>query len=300
MRKPLVAALLCLPLLSAAAPAVQAAEPRPAVAQAAVSLPDTARATVLQVRTLNVSWDLTSTSPRQLRDSYTAFMRSLRNAAGVVIRGTGDRTVWETRDSDDIVAVNVSLPQNQSVTLYLSVRNLYLRGFSTGAAGNVVQFRDPGFSLAQQLNRHGTTLPYSGHYGGHENGIPGLGNSDAGARHLEINQPGLTGRLAILARYARQGGVANDIQSALVTAIGVTSEAARFRDIEETVREGLGGSATLNDQAVEEENDWGQGSHFMFEANRVPDPTPTTLGNAHLNNWGDGARYLAMLLITQK
>ncbi|KAA6222248.1 hypothetical protein CP973_10080 [Streptomyces albofaciens JCM 4342] len=308
MRKPLVAALLCLPLLSATALAAHAAEPRPAVAQAATprpgitvaaaSLPTAAQAAVHQFRVTSVRWDLSSTSPGQVRDSYTAFMRSLRDAAGVVIRGTGASAVWETRDSDEIIAVDVRLP-NQSLTLYLSVRDLYLRGFSTGAAGNVVQFRDPEFNLGQRLNRNATTLPYGGHYVGTRNGVGGL-EHDTDSRQLEISRGGVVDDLNTLANFARGQGAANNLRGDLVRAIAVTSEAARFRDIEARVRQGLGSSATLSSQEAREENDWGQGSAFMYRANRVPNPAPTRLGNETLNNWGQGASHMAMLLITQK
>ncbi|WP_030680108.1 ribosome-inactivating family protein [Streptomyces rimosus] len=305
MRKPLVAALLCLPLLATAAPAAaQAAEPRPAATQAAASVPSAAQAAALQARLTNVQWDLSSNNPGQIRDAYTAFMRSFRDATGVVIRTSDGRTVWETRNTDDIVAVNITLPNSGRLTLYVTVRDLYVRGFSTGNDGNVIQFRDTGYNLGRQLNRNGMNLPYGGHYSGTRDGVVGLNAGEIRDRRVDINSGRLQRDLAALAAFAHEGsGAANELRPRLVTAIAVTSEAARYRDIENTVRNGLDrsdGSTRLSEQQAAEENDWSRGSRYMFQANSGQNPRPVRLGNINLDDWIEGSRYLAMLLVTQK
>ncbi|MFE2142854.1 ribosome-inactivating family protein [Streptomyces sp. NPDC059456] len=296
MRKPLVAALLCLPLLAAAAPAAQAAEPRP----------DAAPASALQVPVRTLSWDLTSTNPNALRARFTEFIRSVHNT-GTMVGGSGSDAVWETSRGNEVIAVNVTYlwPVNnqdvrRTVTLYLTANNLYLRGFSTGNAGNVVQFSQAGeqepFDLGHALARNAITLPYTGRYGGDHS----LEHGQTENRQLWITPNGVWNNMNALWTFARDGGDANAIRRDLVTAIALTAEAARFRNIEGTVREALGGGAALTAQEAEEENDWGRGSRWIYQERNGSRPTPTDIGGATVTTYAQATHYIAMLRSDQR
>ncbi|MFG2985434.1 ribosome-inactivating family protein [Streptomyces sp. NPDC048258] len=289
MRKSLVAALLCLPLLAAAAPTAQAAESRP----------EAAPVSALQVPVRTVNWDLTNAGADTLRSRYTAFMTSLRNTAGSVVSGSGSTRVWETSRGNEVVAVNVTYQhgvETRMLTLYVTANNLYLRGFSTGNAGNVVQFDDADYDLGHQLGRNAIRLPYGGHYGGDHS----LEHGDSSTRQVWITPNGLWGHMNAMWEYARNGGNANALRNPLVAAIAVTSEAARFRDIEGTVRQAVGGGASLTPHEAAEENDWARGSRFMYQDRNGSHPTPTAIGNVTVTTYAQATQYVAMLRSDQR
>ncbi|MFD8979028.1 ribosome-inactivating family protein [Streptomyces sp. NPDC059564] len=276
MRKPLTMALLCLPMLGVALPPAQAAES-----------PQTASAAAARVTVRDVEWNVNSENPDTLRSEYSRMIWNLRRATGEPLPGRSDWSVLQTRASTDIIAVNAVLPDDVRLTLYLTANNLYLRGFSTGNAGNVVQFND--FNLGSALGRNATTLTYSSHYGG-----GGLGYSDPNSRRLWITQHGFVQHMRNLANYARRPG--GEIHADLLTAIGAVAEAARFRNIENRVRSGIGGADTVSEQEAAEENDWGQVSNYMYRANGTSNPGTFDLGGLPLHDFNEGSRYVALLL----
>ncbi|MFD8147604.1 ribosome-inactivating family protein [Streptomyces sp. NPDC059708] len=296
MRKPLVAALLCLPLLAVAAPAAQAAESRP----------EAAPVSALQVPIRTVNWDLTSTNANTLRARYSDFIRSLRNT-GSMVGGSGSDAVWETSRGNEVIAVNVAFnwfENNQTVrrslTLYLTANDLYLRGFSTGNAGNVVQFSQAGedqpFDLGHEIGRNAIVLPYTGRYGGQHS----LEHGSAESRQLWLTPNGVWGNMNALWEYARNGGNANEIRDDLVAAIALTSESARFRNIEGTVRQALGGGTSLTAQQAEEENDWARGSRYIYRERNGSHPTPTDIGGVTVTSYAQATQYIAMLRSDQR
>ncbi|PWK74700.1 ribosome inactivating protein [Streptomyces sp. CG 926] len=296
MRKPLVAALLCLPLLAVAAPAAQAAESRP----------EAAPVSALQVPVRTVNWDLTSTNANTLRARYSDFIRSLRNT-GTMVGGSGSDAVWETSRGNEVIAVNVTYGWSENgqgvrrtVTLYLTANNLYLRGFSTGNAGNVVQFSQVGeqepFDLGHALGRNAIVLPYSGRYGGNHS----LEHGDTRSRQLWLTPNGVWGNMNTLWTFARDGGDANTLRDDLVAAIALTSESARFRNIEGTVRQALGGGTSLTAQEAAEENDWGRGSRWIYQERNGSRPTPTDIGGATVTSYAEATHYIAMLRSDQR
>lgn len=296
MRKPLVAALLCLPLLAVAAPAAQAAESRP----------EAAPVSALQVPIRTVNWDLTSTNANTLRARYSDFIRSLRNT-GSMVGGSGSDAVWETSRGNEVIAVNVAFnwfengqTVRRSLTLYLTANDLYLRGFSTGNAGNVVQFSQAGenqpFDLGHEIGRNAIVLPYTGRYGGQHS----LEHGSAESRQLWLTPNGVWGNMNTLWEYARNGGNANGIRDDLVAAIALTSESARFRNIEGTVRQALGGGTALTAQQAEEENDWARGSQYIYRERNGSHPTPTDIGGVTVTSYAQATQYIAMLRSDQR
>ncbi|WP_412076357.1 ribosome-inactivating family protein [Streptomyces xanthophaeus] len=296
MHKPLVAALMCLPLLAVAAPAAQAADSRPEAAS--VSAP--------QVPVRTISWDLTSRNSDTLRARYSDFIRSLRNT-GAMVGGSGSDAVWETSRGDEVIAVNVTYGwaengQNirRTLTLYLTANNLYLRGFSAGNAGSVVQFSQVGeqepYDLGHELGRNAIVLPYNGRYVGDHS----LQHGQTESRQLWLTPNGVWGDMNILWTFARDGGNAHDIRDDLVAAIAVTSEAARFRNIEGTVRQALGGGASLTAQQAAEQNDWGRGSRWIYQERNGSRPSPTDIGGATVTTYAEATRYIAMLRSDQR
>ncbi|MFJ6784264.1 ribosome-inactivating family protein [Streptomyces yangpuensis] len=296
MRKPLVAALLCLPLLAVAAPTAQAAESRP----------EPAPVSALQVPVRTVNWDLTSTNTNTLRARHSDFIRALRNT-GTMVGGSGSTAVWETSRGNEVIAVDVAFNGTENgeavrrtITLYLTANDLYLRGFSTGNAGNVVQFSQVGeqqpFDLGRTLGRNAVVLPYSGRYGGHHS----LEHGSTQSRQLWFSPNGVWDGLNDLWEFARDGGDANEIRDNLVAAIALTSESARFRNIEGTVRQALGGGAGLDAQQAAEENDWGRGSRWIYQERNGSRPTPTAIGGVTVTTYAQATQYIAMLRSDQR
>ncbi|MFJ4669098.1 ribosome-inactivating family protein [Kitasatospora purpeofusca] len=286
MRRTLTAALLCLPLLAGVAPAAQAVAPQP----------DATQVSILQVPVHNITWDLRGGTDT-LRSSYTRLIRSIHNIGPIISGNGGEGTVWETPRTTEVIAVNVQFTHNgnaRTLTLYLTANNLYLRGFSTGNAGVVVQFAnepDSPYDLGQALGRNATRLPYNGRYGGNHS----LEASE-GSRQVSISPANLAGAMNRLWDYA--ANVTSDsgaLRADLVTAIAAVSEASRFRNIEARFNQGLGGNARLDAQEAAEENDWGRGSGYMYRARNNTSTPPVQLGNINLNNFRQGAQYLSML-----
>ncbi|MFD8320541.1 ribosome-inactivating family protein [Kitasatospora purpeofusca] len=286
MRRTLTAALLCLPLLAGVAPAAQAVAPQPGAGQVSI----------LQVPVHTITWDLRGGTDA-LRSSYTQLIRSIHNIGPIISGNGGEGTVWETPRTTEVIAVNVQFTHNnnaRTLTLYLTANNLYLRGFSTGNAGVVVQFAneaDSPYDLGQALGRNATRLPYNGRYGGDHS----LRASE-GTRQVSISRDNLAGSMNRLWDYAANVTFNNDtLRTDLVVAIAAVSEATRFRNIEARVRQGLGGNAQLDAQEAAEENDWGRGSGYMYRA-RNNNTTPSVqLGAVNLNSFAHGAQYMSML-----
>ncbi|MFD4909952.1 ribosome-inactivating family protein [Kitasatospora purpeofusca] len=286
MRRTLTAALLCLPLLAGVAPAAQAVAPQPGAGQVSI----------LQVPVHTINWDLRSGNAGDLRSSYAQMIRSIHNIGPIISGNGGEGTVWETPRTNEVIAVNVQFTSGNSartLTFYLTADNLYLRGFSTGNAGVVVQFAnepDAPYDLGQALGRNATRLSFNGRYGGNHS----LEHSDA-RRQVSVGRESLITAMTRLWDYAANVGSSADIRGHLVTAIAVLSEASRFRNIEARVNQGLGGNAQLDAQEAGEENDWSRGSGYMYRA-RNNNTTPSVrLGGIDLRSFAQGAGYLSML-----
>ncbi|MFE6747206.1 ribosome-inactivating family protein [Kitasatospora purpeofusca] len=286
MRRTLTAALLCLPLLAGVAPAAQAVAPQPAAGQVSI----------LQVPVHNITWDLRGGTD-SLRSSYTRMIRSIHNIGPIISGNGGEGTVWETPRTTEVIAVNVQFTHNnnsRTLTLYVTADNLYLRGFSTGNAGVVVQFAneaDAPYDLGQALGRNATRLPYNGRYGGNHSL-----EAPEGDRRVSISPGNLAGAMNRLWDYAANVTFnANALRDDLVTAIAVVSEASRFRNIEARVNQGLGGNAQLDAQEAAEENDWGRGSGYMYRARNNNTTPPVQLGRVNLSSFLQGTGYLSML-----
>ncbi|MFJ4090587.1 ribosome-inactivating family protein [Kitasatospora sp. NPDC089913] len=286
MRRTLTAALLCLPLLAGVAPAAQAVAPQPGAGQVSI----------LQVPVHTINWDLRSGNVDNRRASYTQMIRSIHNIGPIISGNGGEGTVWETPRTNEVIAVNAQFTTNdgtRTLTLYLTADNLYLRGFSTGNAGVVVQFAnepDAPYDLGQALGRNAIRLPFNGRYGGNHS----LEASQS-TRQVSISHNNLVGAMNRLWGYASTGTTYNNFREDLVAAIAVVSEASRFRNIETRVRDGLGGNTQLNAQEAAEENDWGRGSGYMYRA-RNNNTTPSVrLGGIDLRSFAQGATYMSML-----
>ncbi|MGW1520093.1 ribosome-inactivating family protein [Streptomyces sp. NPDC002287] len=286
MHKTLPAAVLGLALLTAAAPAQAATAAPPALAAAQPPA-------VRQVQQLH--WNVTG-SQREAAAEYTRFIRSLHET-GTILRGQGNRTVWQTRASNDVIEVVVTLPEERRLSLYVTARDLYLRGFAVaGGGGLVFQFTDPEYNLGQILGRNATNLGYSGSYG-NSNGNQGLEVGDANNRRLQISLAGLQGHLQTLWRHADNGDQNRDaVRRALVHTIAAVGEGTRYRNIEGTVRSGIASSSTITSQEAQEENDWGDGSQYMLNETARPGSGGSfTLGGVTLRGFNEMAELVSMV-----
>lgn len=286
MRKTLPAALLGLALLGATAPASQVATEAPSAAPAAQAV---------GIQQVQYNWDLTG-DQRNAAAEYTRFILSLHQT-GTILRGHGNRTVWQTRNANDIIEVVVALPEGRRLSLYVTAQDLYLRGFATaGGGGPVFQFTDPQYNLGQILGRNAVNLGYSGSYGS-SNGNQGLEVGDANRRTLSITLAGLQGHFQTLWRHAADGNQDRDaVRRALIHAIAAVGEGTRYRNIESTVRNGIASSSSITSQEAQEENQWGPGSTYMLNETARPGAGGSfNLGGVTRHGFNEMSEYVSMV-----
>lgn len=234
----------------------------------------------------------------QISSDWGTFLQSIRNAAGHWFRNESNITqdanaIPHALIRADLNVTNAAGHQTE-LRLWFTPNNLYLRGFSTTsvdasapANGNVTYyFNDSDFNLANEMNylRNSSPdralLPQANYVR-----LPYAGTYTAMARPIDQGGPGVTRdntqmsysqlydsvfQLAYLQRGTEQNGGTNFVTTArsLMRMIQITSEAARFRDVQGIVIQSManhGMQYTMPLLQQELENDWRGLSRYAYD-----------------------------------
>lgn len=270
---------------------------------------------------MRAEWD----DPGRMATDFGTFLQSLRNASGHWL--AQDTNITQNSDAiphalirADLNVTNAAGHQTQ-LRLWYTPNNLYLRGFTTtaidanpAANGNVTYyFADSDFNLASEMNylRSSSSdsgllppanyqrLPYGGGYTDMGSG-PGATRANTQLSYSSVYNSIF--QLAYLPRGSEQYGGNNVLTTAqsLIRMIQITSEAARFRDVQGWVTQMISNQSTSGTMPLvqqELENDWRGLSNYA----RSETDSPGHYVGAHVPYVTTRARalgYLALALFT--
>lgn len=241
------------------------------------------------------------------RSQYRQLIDSLRNAAGHNFRDS----VMETQ-RDDVGLIRLTLtvlpdgnvPQ-ATATLWITPQNLYVQGYSDNI-GHTFVFPDTPANvrsrIAMAAQRSTGQLTFASTYNRLVQAA-GRGREAMPISFQELRQSTLA-----LANQRIGGNPSRDNQRevarALMFMIQFTSEAARIKDVFETMASPL--QTSQNDRnglppfQQELENDWSRISAYGLNVTQFPTTPPVDVGGqvGTLHNFEDVARRLAMVLST--
>jgi hypothetical protein len=260
----------------------------------------TAQADVPPSSIRHVFMNLDDNGSQTMLSQYGQLIQSLRVAAGHDYRNG----VMATQDNSFDSLIRLSLANGgDQLDLWITPMDLYVRGF-TNTFGQTFQFSDPDFNLASALSQipnNGvsavSTLNFSSNY----NSMVQAANR--GRENMPISYADLMGSMHNLARASNPyGGNQQNVARSLMFMIQYTAEAARFNDVNGVMRAIMVNSgnryAGLPILQQRLENSWAAMSAFGQRITQNPSSTPVNItGVGTLSNWGDVARYLAMILL---
>jgi hypothetical protein len=231
------------------------------------------------------------------QSSYSSFITSLRQAAGDEYRNG----VYETEESTNaLIRVDVTTPDGNTVWLWLTPDNLYVRGFTSQANGITYYFADyengnPTFDMQTVFDNIGNNglLPASRQTSVLDFASNYNSMSQAAARGREsmpISFNDLTGSANNLATIGYPYGANQQaVARSLMFMIQYTSEAARFTDVYGVMSDiMLSWSGYYNGLPILQqylENAWYAISQFGYGVTQNPNNTPP------LNVQGVGTFY---------
>ncbi|QMU75060.1 hypothetical protein GXW83_04065 [Streptacidiphilus sp. PB12-B1b] len=246
---------------------------------------------------------------------YSAFINSLRSAAGHAFRGG---TYIAQSNAGGIIRADINATGGTSplpLTLWIDPQNLYVLGF-TNANNQTLYFNDlspaavdlvTGGALAQGFHGGFQRLPFDSNY----DGLSAAAGRGRGAMPISMND--VYSSVASLATTT-SGNLATSSQPAarsLMLLIQVTSEAARFSNVYGIMSEALGTPDSRGGLPTQEqnlENNWAAMSGYGVSVSNNSTTRPVTIvgagaadsdghpTNLVLHSWSDLARYVGILL----
>lgn len=212
-------------------------------------------------------------------NAYSNFLVQLRQAVGNQYRDSVGQT--QTEDSG---IVRVSMTDGfGGIYLYIEPRNLYLRGFSTWGNGNqnLYEFNDNEFNLRSRLEALGILPSGFVHGLGFSSNYNSLvQTADRGRENMPISWGDLIGSWTNLANATPTGNEMFYARS-LMFMIQLTSEAARFTDVEGVMRAITvnGGTRYAGLPMLQQrlENEWTAIGNFGYQVSQNPSASPLTI-----------------------
>jgi hypothetical protein len=218
---------------------------------------------------------------------YSAFINSLRTAAGHAFRGG---TYIAQSNAGGIIRADINATGGTSalpLTLWIDPQNLYVLGF-TNANNQTLYFNDltpaaidlvAGGALAQGFHGGFQILPFGSNY----DGLSAAAGRGRGAMPVSMND--IYSSVASLATMT-SGNVATGSQSAarsLMLLIQVTSEAARFSNVYGIMSQALGTPGSRGGLPTQEqnlENNWSAMSGYGVSVSNNSTTRPVTIVGA--------------------
>ena len=246
---------------------------------------------------------------------YSAFINSLRRAAGHAFRGG---TYIAQSNAGGIIRADINATGGTSplpLTLWIDPQNLYVLAF-TNANNQTLYFNDlsptavdlvTGGALAQGFHGGFQRLPFASNY----DGLSAAAGRGRGAMPISMND--VYSSVASLATTT-SGNLATSAQSAarsLMLLIQVTSEAARFSNVYGIMSQALGTPDSRGGLPTQEqnlENNWEAMSGYGVSVSNNSTTRPVTIvgagaadsdghsTNLVLHSWNDLSRYVGILL----
>ncbi|MEU3247144.1 ribosome-inactivating family protein [Streptomyces sp. NPDC006875] len=245
---------------------------------------------------------------------YSTFLASIRNAAG---HGLG--SVYTTQNaSTSLIRADINVNGN-SLRLWISPHNLYLRGF-TNEANETYYFRPDSteqYNLAEVMQNLSHTagsgtgllpplgsmhqLPYGGDYNDLLSYTGKVNNNPYDRSQMDesfYGSYGLNNSVWNLL-YVNSGDIyGSTMARSLLFMIQYTSEASRFNDVEGGMRGVMAGTQNVGIPAAQQEleNHWRAISQSLNQAYANQGFSPVYVGPhvGTLNNASDATRYLRM------
>ncbi|MFB8396254.1 ribosome-inactivating family protein [Streptomyces yangpuensis] len=247
-----------------------------------------------------------------LRDSYSYFLQSVRDAAG----HAGPAEVMQTQH-EGVGLIWVTLTarndhnQERRIHLWMNPTNMYILGFTTHD-GRTYEFNDTGrvgsndTTLRWRMrNTHGQEIQAAGisrdpiqlNFGG---GYGALQNAaDRGRERMLVGYVDIQASILQLATVANPSGAGRlDSARSLMLMIHLVSEAARFHDIEGSFRTAMATyeQRPLPGWQIALENAWGALSSYWWRLldPRVDDNPPYLPGVGNYYGLDNVRRYLSI------
>jgi hypothetical protein len=191
----------------------------------------TAKADVRPGQYTHVYMNVGAQGSQSQQSQYALLISSLRAAAGHPFRNGVMITNGSTGQLIRLTLTDTE--SHQSVDLWISPDNLYVRGF-TASNGQTYAFADSSYNLYQALQNNGAGAvlgPRRGvvilSYGSDYNDL--VRNAGVGRERLNFSFDSFRGAINTLARTTGPNGT--DLAKSLMLLIQLTSEAARLNDV---------------------------------------------------------------------
>ncbi|MFJ2607522.1 ribosome-inactivating family protein [Streptomyces sp. NPDC091279] len=248
---------------------------------------------------VNHVWlDLGDAPSGNQRIAYSTFIASLRAAVSDT-RPEGVQYTQDASPTEGIVRVSLSAHDDsgrrRAVDLWVQPDNLYVVGYSPQGSGTSYTFNDASFNRAP-IGSH-RNLPFGGNY----QSLVGAAGRDRSSLPIHWNDI----RASIL-QLANQTSATSNTQNtarSLMLLIQMTSEAARFNDLEGVFRGAMGdwgtGRQGLPTWQQNLENNWGILSNFYWNlqglGNTSTPNVPYIPGIGTIENAAQVRRYVHVL-----
>ena len=238
------------------------------------------------------------------KSQYIAFIASLRRAVGYEFRNG----VFATQNAgNELVRVDLTSPDGQTIWLWITPNNLYVRGVTAANGVMTYRFKDGDYFLSHAMNTLGNngllppgpfrsfgTLQFGSNYDSLRQA------AGRGPETMPISIDDLIGSVNQLAALT---GVVNQQATArsLMFLIQFTSEAARFTDVAGVFEDVMGnpGQSYHGLPALQQEieNSWDQISRYAHAVTQNSSTLPLDVNGVEIfNNFGVVQRRLGILM----
>ncbi|WP_159047924.1 ribosome-inactivating family protein [Streptomyces sp. WM6378] len=249
---------------------------------------------------VNHVWlDLGDAPSSQQTIAYSTFLASLRAAVSDTWRD-GTQYTQNASQQEGIVRVSLSAHDDsgnrRAVDLWVQPDNLYVVGYSPQGSGVSYTFSDASFNRAP-VDTSITNLPFGGNY----QALVQAAGRDRSSMPVWWND--IRASILQLANQTSANTNTQNTARSLMLLIQMTSEAARFNDLEGVFRAAVGdwgwGTNGLPAWQQNLENNWGVLSNFYWNlvgAGNTSTPTvPYVPGIGTIENTDQVRRYLRVL-----
>ncbi|MFI1170048.1 ribosome-inactivating family protein [Streptomyces melanogenes] len=249
---------------------------------------------------VNHVWlDLGNSPSSQQTIAYSTFLASLRAAVSDTWRDGAPYT-QEPSTTEGIVRVSLSAHDDsghrRAVDLWVQPDNLYVVGYSPQGSRVSYTFNDASFNRAP-IDTSITNLPFGGNY----QALVRAAGRDRSSMPIYWND--IRASILQLANQTSANTNTQNTARSLMLLIQMTSEAARFNDLEGVFRAAVGdwgrGRTGLEGWQQNLENNWGVLSNFYWNlvgAGNTSTPTvPNIPGIGTIGNTSQVRRYVRVL-----
>ncbi|MFF4403300.1 ribosome-inactivating family protein [Streptomyces sp. NPDC001262] len=210
-----------------------------------------------------IDWDITGleNGGGNAASNYYNMVNALHNTAGHHYVNSVDET---TGDGARLIEIRVNENRQQVMSLYLWADNLYFAGYWVPNGGHYAFSGVWPQEMTRILGEGVNLLPWDGNYAT----MPGGGATDRAG--YSFSGPGARDalrRLQNTTSYLNNGGNRGQLSIGLIQTIAMTSEAARFGRIYDTVYNAINarGTAQMGPDNVELENNWDRISRWIYQ-----------------------------------